>query len=195
MIKVINLHNATCNLKYVTLRSFVSINMAIIHLCLFLISIGGEHRSRIYMTFSKFSHPYLIYPWSYIHLYRETMRVSIKNRSYNIWTRYNGILILFQGIPKLRKKLRSKILISLCSSLTFLLIVFLAGIERKETKFVPCQIIAALLHYFLLTSLAWMCVAAASLYIIVSRPFYFRSQVANERCFFLGASIMAWGEY
>ena len=89
---------------------------------------------------------------------------------------------------KPRSKLPGKILISLCTSLMVLLIVFLIGIERtSNTK--SCQTVAALLHYFILTTFSWMGVEAANLYQMFVKVF----QTRNQKGFLIRASAIAWG--
>ena len=69
----------------------------------------------------------------------------------------------------LRKRARS-ILINLCISLLCLYVVFIAGIDRTCPE-VGCIITAVLLHYFTLTTMAWMAVEARYLYIKLVRVF------------------------
>ena len=89
---------------------------------------------------------------------------------------------------KPRSKLPGKILISLCTSLMVLLMVFLIGIERtSNTK--SCQTVAALLHYFILTTFSWMGVEAANLYQMFVKVF----QTRNQKGFLIRASAIAWG--
>ena len=89
---------------------------------------------------------------------------------------------------KPRSKLPGKILISLCTSLMVLLIVFLIGIERtSNTK--SCQTVAALLHYFILTTFSWMGVEAANLYQMFVKVF----QTRNQKGFLIRASAVAGG--
>ena len=57
------------------------------------------------------------------------------------------------------------ILVSLCISITALLIVFLIGVERKTAgSETACQVVAGILHYFMLTTFIWMLVEAINLY-------------------------------
>ena len=89
---------------------------------------------------------------------------------------------------KPRSKLPGKILISLCTSLMVLLIVFLIGIERTSNTR-SCQTVAALLHYFILTTFSWMGVEAANLYQMFVKVF----QTRNQKGFLIRASAIAWG--
>ena len=74
-------------------------------------------------------------------------------------------------------------------SLMLLLIVFLIGIEQtSNTK--SCQAVAALLHYFILTTFLWMGVEAANLYQMFVKVF----QTRNQEVFLIRASIIAWGK-
>ena len=46
-----------------------------------------------------------------------------------------------------------------------LLIVFLVGVERKPTgSKTSCQVVAGILHYFMLTTFIWMLIEAVILY-------------------------------
>ena len=89
---------------------------------------------------------------------------------------------------QLRGKLPSKILISLCSSMIIFLVVFLGGIEQSKHR-ISCQVIAAILHYFMMTSFAWMCVAAVNLYMLLVLIF----RKGSDDRFFIRASTIAWG--
>ena len=99
-----------------------------------------------------------------------------------------NIHINYLYFRQLRGKLPSKILISLCSSMIIFLVVFLSGIEQSKHR-ISCQVIAVLLHYFMMTSFAWMCVAAVNLYILLVLIF----RKGNDDRFFIRASIIAWG--
>ena len=76
---------------------------------------------------------------------------------------------------KPRSKLPGKILISLSTSLMLLLVVFLIGIERTSNTR-NCRAVAALLHYFILTTFLWMGAEAANLYQMFVIVFQTRSQ-------------------
>ena len=96
---------------------------------------------------------------------------------------------IFFRSRKPRSKLPGKILISLSTSLMLLLIVFLTGIERTSNTR-NCRAVAALLHYFILTTFLWMGAEAANLYQMFVKVFQTRSQKA----FLIQASIIAWGK-
>ena len=70
-----------------------------------------------------------------------------------------------------------------------LLIVFLIGIKRTSDP-KSCKVIAALLHYFILTTFSWMGAEAVNLYQMCVKVFPTRSQ----RRFLIRASIIAWGK-
>ena len=70
-----------------------------------------------------------------------------------------------------------------------LLIVFLIEIE-KTSNIKSCQAVAALLHYFILTTFLWMGVEAANLYQMFVNVFQTRNQIE----FLIRASIIAWGK-
>ena len=101
-----------------------------------------------------------------------------------LWYSLSLVLIYSR---KLREKLPPKILISLCVSLLALLIVFLVGIENTSDK-VGCQVVAALLHYFLLTTFFWMGVEAFNIYQMFVKVF----RKGSEKRFLLRSSLVAW---
>ena len=72
-----------------------------------------------------------------------------------------------------------------------LLIVFLTGIERSSST-ISCQTVAALLHYFILTTFLWMGAKAANLYQMFVK--IYQSQTRNHKQFLVQASIIAWGK-
>ncbi|XP_065668365.1 adhesion G-protein coupled receptor G4-like isoform X3 [Hydra vulgaris] len=88
----------------------------------------------------------------------------------------------------LRKKLPQRILICLCISLMGLLLVFLIGAE-KTSPIQLCQVIAAVLHYFILSTFCWMLVEAFNLYLSFVIVFNKR----NDSNVFRNANIFAWG--
>ena len=98
-------------------------------------------------------------------------------------------LICFISFSNLRKKLPPKILLSLSWSLLALLIVFVAGAKRTSTR-VGCQVVAGLLHYFILATFLWMGIEAASLYRFFIKVF----KSGSEARFFVRASVVGWGK-
>ncbi|XP_022103274.1 uncharacterized protein LOC110986009 [Acanthaster planci] len=96
-------------------------------------------------------------------------------------------ILIYLAIRPLRSKTPGRILISLCLSLLCLYLVFLAGIEQTSSRS-GCIAAAVLMHYFTLTSMAWMGVEAANLYLKVVKVF--GSDVSH---FMVKASIVAWG--
>ena len=74
-------------------------------------------------------------------------------------------------------------------SLMLLLIVFFIGIE-KTSNTGSCRTVAALLHYFNLTTFLWMGVEAANLYQMFVKIF----QTRDQKGFLIRASIIAWGK-
>lgn len=71
------------------------------------------------------------------------------------------------------------------------LIIFLAGAEKTEPR-IGCQVVAALLHYFILSTFFWMAVEGLNLY----RNFVkvFSGGASNSR-FLMNALLFAWGKY
>ena len=76
---------------------------------------------------------------------------------------------------------------SLCVSLLLLLTVFIAGAERRGGV-IGCRCVAVLLHYFLLTSVAWMSLEAYSLYVSLVKV-----AVSHSSSLFVVSSFVAWG--
>uniref|UniRef100_A0A7M5V0Y8 Uncharacterized protein n=3 Tax=Clytia hemisphaerica TaxID=252671 RepID=A0A7M5V0Y8_9CNID len=100
-------------------------------------------------------------------------------------------LLSYTIFKKLHKKLPPKILISLALSLFILLIVFLVGAERGSvvTSKLGCQIVAGILHYFMLTTFLWMLIEAINLY----RNFVKIFRSGGDGKFFKNSSRIAWG--
>ncbi|CAI9743432.1 adhesion G-protein coupled receptor G2-like [Octopus vulgaris] len=83
----------------------------------------------------------------------------------------------------------SKILVNLCISLAITNIIFLAGMQPYASKITGvCKAVAALIHYFLLTSLMWMAVEALNVFLGVVVVFK-----TYQTSFMLRSSILAWG--
>lgn len=97
------------------------------------------------------------------------------------------MFLVFIAIRRLREKLSQKILISLCVSLLALLLVFLVGTGITSDK-VGCQVVAALLHYFILTTFFWMGVEAVNTYQMFVRVF----RKGCDQRFLLRSSLLAW---
>ncbi|XP_022103957.1 adhesion G-protein coupled receptor G2-like [Acanthaster planci] len=101
-----------------------------------------------------------------------------------------GLLVtlgIYLSIESLRVKIPSRILICLCFSLLCLYLIFLVGIEQTSSGH-GCLVVAVLLHYFTLASLAWMAVEATNLYLYLVKVFNIQ-----RRHFVLKASAVAWG--
>ena len=90
---------------------------------------------------------------------------------------------------KLRQKIPAKILICLCTSLLLLLVVFVVGVKQTEQAHI-CHIVAGMLHYFTLTTFAWMLVEAVNLYRTIVKVF----TTGNESRFFKWMFVYAWGK-
>ena len=109
---------------------------------------------------------------------------------YFLWYPIPIILWFLVFCRSLRNKLPKQILISFCFSLLSLYVVFVFGIERTKPEAV-CVSVSVLLHYFTLTSIAWMAVEAFHMYVsfvhVVGRW-------AHISKFLLKASLLAWGK-
>lgn len=81
-----------------------------------------------------------------------------------------------------------QILLHLCVSMLLMNASFLAGGSRRAHAEV-CAAVAVLVHYFLLSSLAWMCVEATNMYQLLVHVF-----ASAESHFMLKRSILAWGK-
>ncbi|CAI9743460.1 adhesion G-protein coupled receptor G6-like [Octopus vulgaris] len=96
-------------------------------------------------------------------------------------------VILHVSFKNLRKLMASKILVCLCISLAVSNLIFLVGMqEYATTKPAACKAVAALIHYFLMTSLMWMtvevlhvCLAAVVVSQTVQRSFMIRSSILS----------------
>ncbi|XP_038077172.1 uncharacterized protein LOC119745020 [Patiria miniata] len=98
-------------------------------------------------------------------------------------------ILIYLAIRSLRSKTASRILISFCCSLLLLYLVFLAGVEKTSSSSrAGCIAAAVLMHYFALTSVAWMGVEAANLYLKLVKIFN-----ADVEHFMIKASFVAWG--
>ncbi|CAI9743483.1 adhesion G-protein coupled receptor G6-like [Octopus vulgaris] len=91
------------------------------------------------------------------------------------------LTVIFYVCSKYQRKLMpSKILINMCISLAITNVIFLAGMRPYDSEKAACKAVAALLHFFILTSLMWTAVEA--LHIFVRMP-----------SFMIKSSIVAWG--
>eukprot|EP00057_Strongylocentrotus_purpuratus_P005180 XP_003730375.2 PREDICTED: G-protein coupled receptor 64 [Strongylocentrotus purpuratus] len=104
------------------------------------------------------------------------------------------ILITYLSNKNLHVHQSQKIFMCLCGTLLGLYLTFLimSALDRHpdypEVTPVPCGILAALVHFFTLSSMAWMGVEGINTYLIVVRVFD-----AYIPRFMLKASIVAWG--
>ena len=130
-------------------------------------------------------------------LIRNKLQLSIDahikhNNCGNITIRTNTVLLnLFCFCERtLRNKTTSRLLICLSISLLCLYIVFATGVRRAHVaNSIICNLVAALLHYFTLTSVAWMSVESYAVYLWVVRGR--RSQGFK---FFVKCCSVAWGK-
>ncbi|XP_072030117.1 adhesion G-protein coupled receptor G4-like [Amphiura filiformis] len=96
-------------------------------------------------------------------------------------------LMIFLCCRGLRISLQRKILIQFCISMLGLYFAFLLGIDSTGSE-IGCIIVAALLHYFVLTTVLWMGVEARHMYITLVTE----SDRVGRR-FLIKASSFAWG--
>ncbi|XP_071483707.1 adhesion G-protein coupled receptor G6-like [Diadema antillarum] len=101
-------------------------------------------------------------------------------------------MIIYGFSPKLRQKQPNQILLSISASLLFLYLTFFVVATLYEidqvTSFWSCILAAALLHYFVLTSLTWMGVEGVNMYLLFVRVINF--EIPR---FMMKASLIAWG--
>ena len=80
------------------------------------------------------------------------------------------------------------IMVQLCLSLIALYLVFIFAIDRTYPR-MHCNIAAALVHYFVLTTMAWMAIEARYVYIKSVKILYL-----EEDRFVKNVLICAWGK-
>ncbi|CAL1261925.1 unnamed protein product [Larinioides sclopetarius] len=83
-----------------------------------------------------------------------------------------------------------QILIHLCVSMLMMNAVFVVGSQKGHVLggVDVCVTVAILIHYFLLSTLAWMCVEAINMYQLLIHVF-----ASSESHFMLKRAILAWG--
>ena len=82
-------------------------------------------------------------------------------------------------------------MVQFCLSLIGLYLVFIIAIDRTCPK-IYCTIAAALMHYFILTTMAWMAVEARYLYIKLVKTV---SVLPDGEGFVKRAALGAWGRF
>ena len=87
----------------------------------------------------------------------------------------------------LHKSTQQPTLACLCLSLIILLTVFIAGVEHTENR-VVCQIVAALLHYSILSVALWMGVEGYQMYLA-----FIKVLATYHERFMLKCCAVAWG--
>ncbi|CAI9744539.1 adhesion G-protein coupled receptor G6-like [Octopus vulgaris] len=97
-------------------------------------------------------------------------------------------IIIHVCFRKLWDLMSSKVLVSLCYSLAVTYFIFLVGMQSYVQTMAGCKAVAVLLHYFLLTSLAWMSVEAFHVFLSVVVVFK-----RYQTSFMKNSSILAWG--
>ncbi|XP_071946228.1 adhesion G-protein coupled receptor G7-like [Antedon mediterranea] len=97
-------------------------------------------------------------------------------------------IVVSLSIKTLRKRQPQKILLNLSISLTCLYLTFICGIDTATPETVACTTIAVLLHYFLLTSVAWTSMEAVNMYLLFVKVFN-----AKSSKFLWFSMVFAWG--
>ncbi|XP_062597425.1 adhesion G-protein coupled receptor G2-like isoform X2 [Saccostrea cucullata] len=98
-------------------------------------------------------------------------------------------LITYFMFRKLRSHNPAKILINLCIAIAATDLIFLAGQQEYTLKNeIGCKIVAASLHFFLLSAMCWMLVEAYYMYIALIRVFN-----SHISLFILKSVAVGWG--
>ncbi|XP_035222353.1 uncharacterized protein LOC118195202 isoform X2 [Stegodyphus dumicola] len=97
------------------------------------------------------------------------------------------IVLTFCVFRKWRKDTKHKALCNLSIALLCFLVIFLVGIERKDSKY-RCLAASILLHYFIIASFAWMLVEAIIQYFSLVKVVG-----TYIPCFIQKAMLFAWG--
>lgn len=99
--------------------------------------------------------------------------------------------ILYVGyFRSLNRERSGKILLNMCVSMLLMNATFILMAETSRSDgMVLCTVTAILLHYFLLTSLMWMCTEAVNMYQALIKVFTtYSSYFILKRC------LVAWGK-
>ncbi|XP_030841106.1 adhesion G-protein coupled receptor G2-like [Strongylocentrotus purpuratus] len=100
----------------------------------------------------------------------------------------------YLSVKKIRRSQTHKIFICLCTTLLCLYTVSLAIIaldtefQHAEVEWIPCTVLAALVHYFVLCSLTWMGIEGFNIYLVIVKVF--NTYIPK---FMIKASIVGWG--
>nr|XP_042897965.1 adhesion G protein-coupled receptor E2-like [Parasteatoda tepidariorum] len=99
-------------------------------------------------------------------------------------------IITYSIFRCLNKDHQGRILIHLCISILMMNVVFIVGSQRGLIPYDidVCAIVAVLIHYFTLSSLAWMCVEGINMYRLLIHVF-----ASTEAHFMLKRAVIAWG--
>ncbi|XP_063963094.1 uncharacterized protein LOC129271822 [Lytechinus pictus] len=109
-------------------------------------------------------------------------------------TNFAVLMVSDKVIRDLRTKQTSQIFICLCATLlclyiTFVIMISLDSIrDYREVQAGPCGFLSALVHYFVLSSIAWMGVEGYNTYLIIVK--IFNTYIPN---FMIKACLAAWG--
>ncbi|XP_030855771.1 adhesion G-protein coupled receptor G2-like [Strongylocentrotus purpuratus] len=103
-------------------------------------------------------------------------------------------IMSYLSVKKIRRSQTHKIFICLCTTLLCLYTVSLAIIaldtefQHAEVGLIPCSVLAALVHYFVLSSIMWMGIEGFNTYLVIVQVF--NTYIPN---FMIRASIVGWG--
>lgn len=80
-------------------------------------------------------------------------------------------------------------MLNLSVALLAVLVIFVTGIERGQMSDTGCQVVAVLIHYFLLVAFAWMLIEAYFMYMAFVKVWRDHGDYVMWKCVLIG-----WGE-
>lgn len=100
----------------------------------------------------------------------------------------------FVNDRKLRRIRANQILLQLCIALLVAILLFGFGTQNVATDKQQeiCKVLAALVHYFLLSSIVWMSIQAYNLYQDIVKVFNTTTLTHTE--FMIRAGVVGWGK-
>lgn len=121
-------------------------------------------------------------------LFMRTHKKNPRNHKLEYVYVINEVVLLIH-FRSLNRERSGKILLNMCVSMLLMNATFILMAETTRSDgMVLCTISAILLHYFLLTSLMWMCTEAVNMYQALIKVFTtYSSYFILKRC------IVAWG--
>jgi 7 transmembrane receptor (Secretin family). len=134
-------------------------------------------------------HCCFVYHFDHLHILQ--VNYALFSFCFRVLNFFNGTIVTFSSFfSKINRKLAPKLLICLSSSLIILLVVFIIGAEQTEHLHV-CQLMAVLIHYFVLSTFCWMACEGFNLYRNFINIF---KRTRNENTILLRMSLFSWGK-